>query len=104
VRFFNTVGPRQTGQYGMVLPSFVQQALAGQPITVFGDGTQQRSFTYIGDVVGCLLKLVKEPKAIGQVFQHRQRRGSVHPEAGGARERTNEEQIRDCFRAVRQGV
>jgi UDP-glucose 4-epimerase len=68
VRFFNTVGPRQTGQYGMVLPSFVQQALAGRPITVFGDGTQQRSFTYIGDVVGCLLKLVKEPKAIGEVF------------------------------------
>ena len=68
VRFFNTVGPRQTGQYGMVLPSFVQQALAGRPITVFGDGTQQRSFTYIGDVVGCLLKLVKEQKAIGEVF------------------------------------
>src|SRR5436190_21719138 len=68
VRFFNTVGPRQTGQYGMVLPSFVQQALEGQPITVFGDGTQQRSFTYIGDVVGCLLKLVKEKKAIGEVF------------------------------------
>src|SRR5471030_2982217 len=68
VRFFNTVGPRQTGQYGMVLPSFVQQALAGAPITVFGDGTQQRSFTYIGDVVGCLLKLVKEKKAIGEVF------------------------------------
>jgi UDP-glucose 4-epimerase len=68
VRFFNTVGPRQTGQYGMVLPSFVRQALAGEPITVFGDGTQQRSFTYIGDVVGCLLKLVKEQKAIGEVF------------------------------------
>jgi UDP-glucose 4-epimerase len=68
VRFFNTVGPRQTGQYGMVLPSFVQQALAGRPITVFGDGTQQRSFTYIGDVVGCLLKLVDEKKAIGEVF------------------------------------
>src|SRR5438477_10469755 len=68
VRFFNTVGPRQTGQYGMVLPSFVQQALKGQPITVFGDGTQQRSFTYIGDVVGCLLKLMKEKKAIGEVF------------------------------------
>ncbi|MSO56637.1 MAG: NAD-dependent epimerase/dehydratase family protein [Acidobacteria bacterium] len=67
VRFFNTVGPRQTGQYGMVLPSFVQQALAEEPITVFGDGTQSRSFTYIGDVVGCLLKLVKEPKAIGEV-------------------------------------
>jgi UDP-glucose 4-epimerase len=68
VRFFNTVGPRQTGQYGMVLPSFVQQALAGNPITVFGDGTQSRSFTYIGDVVGCLLKLVREPRAVGEVF------------------------------------
>jgi UDP-glucose 4-epimerase len=68
VRFFNTVGPRQTGQYGMVLPSFVQQALSGAPITVFGDGTQSRSFTYVGDVVDCLLKLVSEPKAVGQVF------------------------------------
>jgi UDP-glucose 4-epimerase len=68
VRFFNTVGPRQTGQYGMVLPSFVRQALAGVPITVFGDGTQSRSFTYVGDVVECLMKLVKEPKAVGQVF------------------------------------
>jgi UDP-glucose 4-epimerase len=68
VRFFNTVGPRQTGRYGMVLPSFVRQALAGEPITVFGDGRQQRSFTYIGDVVECLLKLVKEKEAIGGVF------------------------------------
>jgi UDP-glucose 4-epimerase len=68
VRFFNTVGPRQTGQYGMVLPSFVRQALSGEAITVFGDGTQSRSFTYVGDVVECLLKLVNEPKAIGQVF------------------------------------
>jgi UDP-glucose 4-epimerase len=68
VRFFNTVGPRQTGQYGMVLPSFVRQALSGEPITVFGDGTQQRSFTYIGDVVGCLMRLVEEKKAVGEVF------------------------------------
>ncbi len=68
VRFFNTVGPRQTGQYGMVLPSFVRQALAGEPITVFGDGTQSRSFTYVGDVVDCMLRLVNEPKAVGQVF------------------------------------
>jgi nucleoside-diphosphate-sugar epimerase len=68
VRFFNTVGPRQTGQYGMVLPSFVRQALAGEPITVFGDGQQQRSFTYIGDVVGCLLKLAKEKRALGEVY------------------------------------
>jgi UDP-glucose 4-epimerase len=67
-RFFNTVGPRQTGQYGMVVPTFVRQALAGEPITVFGDGTQSRSFTYVGDVVGALLKLMVEPRAIGQVF------------------------------------
>jgi UDP-glucose 4-epimerase len=68
VRFFNTVGPRQTGQYGMVIPNFVQQALAGKPITVFGDGTQSRSFTHVADVVGALIKLVNEPKAIGQVI------------------------------------
>jgi len=68
VRFFNTVGPRQTGQYGMVVPTFVRQALAGEPITVFGDGTQSRSFTYVGDVVGALLKLMVEPRAIGEVF------------------------------------
>jgi UDP-glucose 4-epimerase len=68
VRFFNTVGPRQTGRYGMVIPNFVQQALAGKPITVFGDGTQSRSFTHVADVVGALLKLVKEPNAIGQVI------------------------------------
>ena len=67
VRFFNTVGPRQTGQYGMVIPNFVRQALAGEPITVFGDGTQSRAFTHVSDVVGALLKLVAEPKAVGQV-------------------------------------
>ena len=68
VRFFNTVGPRQTGQYGMVIPNFVRQALAGEPITVFGDGTQSRSFTHVHDVVGALLKLVAEPQAVGKVI------------------------------------
>jgi UDP-glucose 4-epimerase len=68
VRLFNTVGPRQTGRYGMVIPNFVRQALQGAPITVFGDGTQTRSFTDVGDVVVGLLKLVAEPRAIGQVF------------------------------------
>ncbi|MEO5895888.1 MAG: GDP-mannose 4,6-dehydratase [Vicinamibacterales bacterium] len=68
VRFFNTVGPRQTGQYGMVIPNFVRQALAGQPITVFGDGTQSRSFTYVGDVVRAVVALINEPGAVGQVF------------------------------------
>ena len=68
VRLFNTVGPRQTGQYGMVIPTFVRQALAGQPITVFGDGTQSRSFTYVGDVVSAMVALIDEPRAVGQVF------------------------------------
>jgi len=68
VRFFNTVGPRQTGQYGMVIPNFVRQALAGEAITVFGDGTQSRSFTHVSDVVNALIALMNEPKAIGQVI------------------------------------
>jgi UDP-glucose 4-epimerase len=68
VRFFNTVGPRQTGRYGMVIPNLVGQALAGEPMTVFGDGTQSRSFTHVQDVVGALIQLVNEPNAIGQVI------------------------------------
>ena len=68
VRLFNTVGPRQTGQYGMVLPTFVRQALAGHPITVFGDGTQSRSFTYVGDVIDALVRLATTPRAVGEVF------------------------------------
>ena len=67
-RLFNTVGPRQTGQYGMVVPTLVRQALAGDPITVFGDGTQSRSFTYVGDVVRAVVALMNEPRAVGQVF------------------------------------
>ena len=67
-RLFNTVGPRQTGQYGMVIPSFVGQALAGRPITVYGDGSQTRSFTFVSDVVRALIALAEEPRAIGQVF------------------------------------
>ncbi|MFI5320529.1 MAG: NAD-dependent epimerase/dehydratase family protein [Myxococcota bacterium] len=67
-RFFNTVGPRQVGRYGMVLPTFVRQGLRGDDITVFGSGEQQRCFGYVSEVVECLLKLVKTPAAIGQVF------------------------------------
>jgi UDP-glucose 4-epimerase len=67
-RFFNTIGPRQTGQYGMVVPNFVRQALEGQPITVFGTGKQSRCFCYVGDTVAALLKLLDAPDAVGQVF------------------------------------
>lgn len=68
VRLFNTVGPRQTGRYGMVVPNFVRQALDGAPITVFGDGTQSRSFTYVGDVVRALVALMQHPAAVGEVY------------------------------------
>jgi len=68
VRLFNTVGPRQTGRYGMVIPNFVRQALAGEPLTVFGDGSQSRAFGHVSDVVGALVGLVQQPNAVGQVF------------------------------------
>lgn len=68
VRLFNTVGPRQTGRYGMVIPTFVKQALAGRPITVYGDGKQTRCFGYVGDVVGALIKLMDTTDSVGQVF------------------------------------
>ena len=68
VRLFNTVGPRQTGQYGMVIPTFVRQALAGRPVTVYGTGEQTRCFGYVGDVVGALVKLMDKDEAVGQVF------------------------------------
>lgn len=67
-RFFNTVGPRQTGRYGMVLPRFVQQALSGNPITVYGDGEQSRCFCYVEDVVQAVIRLMETPEAVGQVF------------------------------------
>lgn len=68
VRLFNTVGPRQTGAYGMVVPRFVHQALRGEPITVYGDGEQRRSFCHVSDVVTALLQLLDHPGAIGDVF------------------------------------
>jgi len=68
VRLFNTVGPRQTGRYGMVVPRFVQQALAGQPVTVYGDGQQTRCFCYVGDTVRAIIGLADEPAALGEVF------------------------------------
>ncbi len=76
VRLFNTVGPRQTGQYGMVVPNFVRQALANEPITVFGDGTQSRSFTYVGDVVRAMVALINEQ---GLALRIKEMTGSTSP-------------------------
>lgn len=67
-RLFNTVGPRQTGAYGMVMPRFVEQALKNLPITVYGDGTQTRTFTFVDDVIHALMKLMRHEKAIGEIF------------------------------------
>jgi UDP-glucose 4-epimerase len=68
VRLFNTVGPRQTGRYGMVVPNLVKQALLGHPLTVYGDGSQSRCFTYVSDVVGALIALADHCGAVGGVF------------------------------------
>lgn len=68
VRLFNTVGPRQTGRYGMVIPNFVQQALTGQDITVYGDGTQTRCFTHVSDVTEALIAVAEHPEAVGEVY------------------------------------
>ena len=68
VRIFNTVGPRQTGRYGMVIPRFVKQALSGEPITVYGDGSQQRCFAYVEDVVKGIVALSRHPEAVGEIF------------------------------------
>lgn len=67
-RFFNTVGPRQAERYGMVLPRFIKQALLEHPITVYGDGSQRRCFTYISDTIEIIVKLMNCPKAMGEVF------------------------------------
>jgi UDP-glucose 4-epimerase len=85
-RLFNTVGPRQTGRYGMVIPTFVRQALRGELITVYGDGTQSRAFTFVGDAVRALLDLPRHEAAFGEVFN-----------IGGGREIT----IMDLARLVR---
>ncbi len=68
VRLFNTVGPRQTGAYGMVMPRFISQALKNEPITIYGTGKQSRCFVHVKDVVGALIKLINESKAVGEVF------------------------------------
>jgi UDP-glucose 4-epimerase len=68
VRFFNTVGPRQTGRYGMVIPGLVRQALKNAPLTVYGDGQQTRCFTHVSDSVRCQRALMSEPKAVGEIF------------------------------------
>jgi len=68
LRLFNTIGPRQTGRYGMVVPRFVRQAVAGEPITVYGDGAQRRSFTWVGDATHAMIALIQHPGSAGEVF------------------------------------
>jgi UDP-glucose 4-epimerase len=68
IRFFNTVGPRQTGRYGMVVPRFVQSAVRNEPLTIYGDGTQSRVFCHVLDAIDAVLKITKDDKTIGEVF------------------------------------
>lgn len=68
VRFFNTIGPRQLGEYGMVVPTFVRKALSGESLLVHGDGRQMRAFGYVGDVVDAVVKIMAHPKSVGKVY------------------------------------
>ncbi|MBA7543424.1 dTDP-glucose 4,6-dehydratase [subsurface metagenome] len=68
VRLFNTCGPRQSGNYGMVVPRFIEQAISGKPITIYGDGNQTRSFAYVSDVVNGMVSLGSHPGAVGEIF------------------------------------
>ena len=68
IRVFNMIGPRQTGRYGMVVPTFVRQALSNMPITVYGNGEQSRCFTYVKDLINALIKLSSHPDAVGEIF------------------------------------
>ena len=104
VRLFNTVGPRQTGQYGMVLPTFVRQALAGQPITVFGDGTQSRSFTYVGDVVDALAQAGARAQGGRGRLQHWQHGRSDHWRPGRARQEDDEQRLAHRDSPLRCGL
>lgn len=90
VRLFNTVGPRQTGRYGMVIPRFVVQALKGEPITVYGSGKQVRCFTYVSDVVDAIINLAHNAEAVGQIFNVGNTESiSIYDLAGKIKEMTN---------------
>ena len=104
VRLFNTVGPRQTGQYGMVVPNFVRQALAGEPITVFGDGTQSRSFTYVGDVVRRYGSLDRRAARDRPGLQYRQRQRNHDRRARRADQGDDRQHVGDREDPVRPGL
>ena len=104
-RLFNTVGPRQSGRYGMVIPNFVKQALLGHPITVHGDGTQTRCFTYVDDVVGQLVALASRAGGGRRSLQRRERpRGDHHPRSGGESEVPRRVRERDHPHPLREGL
>ena len=99
VRLFNTVGPRQTGQYGMVVPTFIKQALTGRPITIHGDGSQSRCFADVSDVVGGLIALMDHPERGRRGVQHRFERGGDHPCTRRAGQGADRLRVRDRARS-----
>ena len=104
VRLFNTVGPRQSSRYGMVLPNFVQRALRNEPIVVHGDGSQTRSFTWVGDVVSALIGLVENPGTVRRGLQRRQRRRDQHLRPRGEGEAEDGKSLAHRVRPLQPGV
>ena len=103
-RLFNTVGPRQTGRYGMVLPTFVRQALRGEPITVYGDGRQSRAFTYVGDAVARPAGSAPAPGGVRRGVQRGRRPGGHHPRPGPPGAGAHRVGVRDRDGALRPGL
>ena len=103
-RFFNTVGPRQTGRYGMVLPSFVRQALAGEPITVYGTGQQSRCFCDVRDCVQAVLRLLGNPQAVGEVVNIGSTEEVSIERPGASGEAAHRQQFTDRAYPLRSGV
>ena len=104
VRLFNTVGPRQTGMYGMVLPRFVRQAVTGQPLTVFGDGTQTRCFAHVHDTVEALVRLLDCERRARSCLQHRKRRGDLDHGPRAPRDRPLALGLGRSLRPLRRGL
>ena len=104
VRLFNTVGPRQTGRYGMVIPRFVGQATDGRPVTVYGDGTQRRCFCHVSDVVRALVALAECERAYGEVINVGQPGGVLDPRARRAGDRPDRIRVGDHDDPVRGGL
>ena len=103
-RLFNTVGPRQTGRYGMVLPTFVGQAMTGAPLTVYGSGEQSRCFGYVGDVVEAIMRLMSTQNSVGEVVNIGNDEEITIKEPGSSHQGKNKKRFADPIHSLRPSI